>query len=278
MSKKQLVLDRLAELGVSPKRSLGQNFLVGEQVISRILEAVKRLKPEALVEIGPGLGALTEPLIQLAVPFQVIELDRTFAEFWRTKNIEVHEADALKIDWGALRLVRPTVLVSNLPYQIGGHLVVDRSIEPFGITAMVLMFQKEVAQRMTALPSTEDYGFLSVVAQSFWTIQTVVDAGPGQFYPPPNVTSRVLKFERKTAFPEDAQDFVKFVKMAFMQRRKLLTKNLKGVLAQSSTSPEEWKEWLSLNDLSETVRAEELTVMQFQQLFQWIRKKSIASK
>lgn len=145
MTRKELILQRLRELGAEPKRSLGQNFLVAEHVIEKILNAVKLTPSSALIEVGPGLGALTEGLAELGRPMKVVELDSRFAAVWRSRGLEVIEEDALALEWKTLNLASDTLLVSNLPYQISSSLVIERSIDPAGVAKMILMFQKEVA-------------------------------------------------------------------------------------------------------------------------------------
>lgn len=260
--------ERLRELKSDPKRSLGQNFLIDAHVVDQIISAVKELKPIALVEVGPGLGALTENLVKLNVPLQLLEMDRAFVEYWQGREQKVTEEDALRLDWEKLNLVEPTVLVSNLPYQISTHIVVDRCFGPTAINAMVLMFQKEVAQRLQAKPRNGDYGLLSVMAQSHWHITKVVDAGPSSFFPAPKVASQVLKFERKPApFPE-VKPFLSFLKVSFAHRRKLLAKNL---LALEKTSSEKIAAALTAAGIGPKARAEELSVEQFHQLFRSLK-------
>jgi 16S rRNA (adenine1518-N6/adenine1519-N6)-dimethyltransferase len=226
-SKRAEIIEKLKAMGAEPKRSLGQNFLVSSHVIDKIVTAVQAGDPVALVEVGPGLGALTEGLSQLNKPLLLLELDRRFAGHWRSRGFKVIEGDALALDWGTLGLVPGTTLVSNLPYQISSSLVIERSIAPYGVSRMILMFQKEVAQRLMARARTKDYGLLSVIAQTFWDIRLLLEAGPSDFYPPPNVASRVLVFsEARPEGMKDPGEFLRFCKAAFAQRRKLMVKNL----------------------------------------------------
>ncbi|MEK6556398.1 MAG: 16S rRNA (adenine(1518)-N(6)/adenine(1519)-N(6))-dimethyltransferase RsmA, partial [Bdellovibrionota bacterium] len=227
MEQRQQIMRRLQEMEVAPKRSLGQNFLVSEHVIENIISQVRSFKPKAIVEIGPGLGSLTEKLLAMAVPIHLIELDREYARYWKQREtaaqganigssvaggVQVSEADALHIDWNEIVKNPATLLVSNLPYQIGARVVIDRSLGPDSVTKMILMFQKEVAQRLMATPSTKDYGFLTVVAQAQWKIRLLLEAKPNDFYPAPKVTSRVLIFERLKPMVDEF--FVEFVKKA----------------------------------------------------------------
>lgn len=263
MSLKQIVLDKLSKMNVSPKRSLGQNFLVGAHVIDKIINTVKNQGEAKLIEIGPGLGALTEHLLKIDPGLTVIELDRTFSQYWRDQNINVIEKDAVKVDWSKWKGQQRIGLVSNLPYQIGGHVVVDRSIGPINLEFMILMFQKEVAQRITSEHKNSNYGFLTVIAQTFWKTSNLLEAGASDFYPPPNVASRVVTFQRKVSRVSDPKKYVQFVKSGFSQRRKLLVKNLTsfGLKADSV------KATFAQLEINDKVRAEELTPDQFVDLY-----------
>ncbi|MES2962543.1 MAG: 16S rRNA (adenine(1518)-N(6)/adenine(1519)-N(6))-dimethyltransferase RsmA [Bdellovibrionota bacterium] len=274
LSRRQRILAQLKERGAGPKRSLGQNFLVSDHVIDKILVAVKAEPCSAMIEVGPGLGALTEDLIEISsiagIPLTLIELDKNFAAEWSVRSEGTHvklvEADALRVDWSTLALPAGTLFVSNLPYQISSSIVIERSIEPVGITRMILMFQKEVAQRIGSKPTMEDYGLLTVIAQTFWETSTVSDAGPQAFFPPPNVSSRVLEFRKRTPellAPEFAAKYLTFVKAAYSHRRKLLSKNLGATGASSETIAGA----LAAMKLLPTARAEELSAAQFVELF-----------
>ncbi|MEY4616194.1 MAG: hypothetical protein RJB66_1154 [Pseudomonadota bacterium] len=258
------IIAKLESLGAAPKKALGQNFLVSVTTIERIVKAVEELKPQGLVEIGPGLGSLTDSLLKLKVPLKVIELDRAFSQFWRDRKVDVVEADALKWDWNLIKNAEQTVLVSNLPYQISSSIVIDRSIHEKTLKAMVLMFQKEVADRIMAKPKTEAYGLLSVIAQNFWKVSIVTDAGAKDFYPPPRVASRVLLFEPRTDFEGSRKDFLRVVKAGFAQRRKFLISNLK--VLGGNTKDENLRLIFDSLELSHKIRAEELSINQWRDL------------
>jgi 16S rRNA (adenine1518-N6/adenine1519-N6)-dimethyltransferase len=257
----------LEALGIMAKRSLGQNFLVSDTVINKIIEQVKAFAPEAMIEVGPGPGALTDYLLEMKLPLQLIELDTTIAEYWRGKGLPVIEEDALRMDWKQFYGDKKLVFVSNLPYQISSSIVIERSLENVGVEHMVLMFQKEVAQRIRATASSEHYGFLSVIAQTFWKIHTVVDAGPRDFDPPPRVLSRVLGFTRIESEVKNRKAFLTFVKVSYAQRRKLLKKNLSGILNQRQITDEQVISWLEEMGFKATARAEELSPLQMVQLY-----------
>jgi len=264
MSAREEILSLMNELGVEPKKSLGQNFLISDHVIEKILNAVEKLKPTSMIEVGPGLGALTRGLLKMKVPFSVIELDRVFAKYWREKEIDVHEADALQFDWSTLKLSENAILVSNLPYQISSSLVIDRSLDIQQLSAMVLMFQKEVAQRLKANKGHELYGMLSVFAQTFWQIETLLEASSGDFMPPPKVASRVLVFQRKNHGIADKKKYLQMIKGSFLHPRKLLVSNLSTSLGMQKNA---LVEKLVELGLSEKVRAEELDLQQFLALY-----------
>lgn len=260
MSLKDITNQRMQALGIVPKRSLGQNFLISESVVSKIIAAVES-RPGPLVEIGPGLGALTDRLRALSRDYRAIELDQKFAEFWRSQGVQVLEQDALKVEWKEI-FGEGGVLVSNLPYQISARLVVDLSFEPFKPQSMILMFQKEVAERCMAQPRSADYGLLSVVSQLFWKLDRVTSAGTHDFFPAPNVTSRVLSFDKRNDGPVHEKGLLNFVKQAFGMRRKFLTNNLEPLYSRQRVV-------LALERLghSAKARAEELGPNQILELY-----------
>ncbi len=252
-----------------PKKSLGQNYLISDVIISRIIQKALEFKTKKIIEVGPGPGSLTYFLKQQDVDLTLIELDRDWADYWRNQNQKVIEQDALRLDWTQLS-ASDTLLVSNLPYQISSSIVIDRCLDAKLLMGMVLMFQKEVAQKIRGTPDSDHYGFLSVIAQSFWTIEAVTEAGPRDFWPAPKVASRVLCFHPKPEGerPKQAQSYLKFVKQAFHQRRKTLRSNWENHLNQSQADG--WKKSLELIlswGFTDRLRAEELSSEQFQKIW-----------
>lgn len=256
---------RQNELALVAKRSLGQNFLVSDAVINKIISAVEDFTPKSLIEIGPGCGALTDLLLPRYPDMKLIELDRGLASFWRAQGAEVIEGDALRIDWN---FSSESVLVSNLPYQISSSLVIERSVMGAQLRGMVLMFQKEVAQRIRAQTQTEHYGMLSVVAQEFWQIETVCDAGSREFKPAPKVSSRVLKFTAKTSSIADRPHYLRFVKSCFQQRRRVLSTNL-AAWGQGCDLTR-FSVWIENHKKSDKIRAEELSVPELNSLYHFL--------
>ncbi len=257
---------RMNEIKVFAKKSLGQNFLVSDLVINKIIAAVHDEKPQKLIEIGPGCGALTDILLEKYKDITLIELDRDLADFWRQQRQNVIEADALQMTWD---FSPDCMLVSNLPYQISSSLVIERSLDAVQLKAMVLMFQREVAQRIRASKQTEHYGMLSVIAQEFWTIETVCDAGSREFKPAPKVSSRVLKFVPRKSNVEDKKLFLSFVKACFQQRRRVLSTNI-GALGPQFNK-EKLLYWLVENKKSKKIRAEELSPVELNSLYHFLK-------
>lgn len=259
---------RLNEMRLSPKRAFGQNFLVNPHVIAKIVEAVATRPHADLVEVGPGLGALTEPLLAAGLRPHLIEYDPDLVAYWQTRDLVVTPADALKFDWTALKLKDGSLLVSNLPYNISTSLVVERCFGPTALRHMILMFQREVALRLVAQPRTKDYGLLSVLTQLHFDLKKVVDAAPRDFYPAPRVSSRVMAFARKPD-PGLGRPFLRFAKGAFAFRRKFLLKNLRAVVDKSKHSL--MPAALAQLGFDEKTRAEELSPDHFAQLFRALK-------
>jgi 16S rRNA (adenine1518-N6/adenine1519-N6)-dimethyltransferase len=264
MTSRAYVESMMIKLGIEAKKSLGQNFLVSDSAIEKIHRAVQRLQPHTLIEIGPGLGSLTRGFSVARENILLLELDAAFSEYWRSEKYDVIEGDALHWHWDLSARQGPVVLVSNLPYQISKSIVVDRCLDSVPLAGMVLMFQKEVAQKLKAGVKDQAYGMMSVLAQTFWDIETVLEASSGDFLPAPKVASRVLKFTSKPSGVLNPKDFLKFLKACFLHPRKLMISNLLslGVFNRPALA-----EIFEAHKLSEKVRAEELTLIQFMGLY-----------
>ena len=213
-----------------PRKRFGQHFLTDAGVIDAIVGLIDPRPGQALVEIGPGLGAMTSPLVARCVRLTVIELDRDLAVRLRQRaELDVIEADVLKVDFGALaqRLGQRLRVVGNLPYNISTpilfHLleVVDHVVDQH------FMLQKEVVVRMAASPGSKDYGRLSVMLQWRYDIESMLDVAPVAFEPPPRVDSAVVRMQPlPRAAGVDARLLGELVTVAFSQRRKLLRHTL----------------------------------------------------
>ena len=212
------------------RKRFGQHFLTDPAVIDAIVAAIDPRPGDALVEIGPGLGALTGPLAERCGRLDVIELDRDLAaRLRREPALEVIEADVLQVDFGALaaRRGRPLRVVGNLPYNISTPILFHLLPWADRIADQHFMLQKEVVQRMAAAPGTKAYGRLSVMLQWRYDIETVLAVPAAAFEPPPQVESAVVRLQPlPRAAALDVERLGELVAVAFSQRRKLLRHTL----------------------------------------------------
>jgi 16S rRNA (adenine1518-N6/adenine1519-N6)-dimethyltransferase len=212
------------------RKRFGQHFLTDAGVIDAIVAAIGPAAGQAIVEVGPGLGAMTDPLVARCGRLTVIELDRDLAARLRRRpELDVIESDVLKVDFVALaqRLGQRLRVVGNLPYNISTpvlfHLLgaVDQVVDQH------FMLQREVVDRMAARPGGKDYGRLSVMLQWRYDIEAVLNVPPEAFEPPPRVDSAVVRMQpRPVVLPIDTARFGELVRVAFSQRRKLLRHTL----------------------------------------------------
>lgn len=220
------------------KKNLGQHFLKDQAVIANILACIAVQPGEHLIEIGPGQGALTLPLLQRPLSrLDVIELDRTLLPFWEKQAshypaLHVHHADVLRFDLLSILEKNEKIrLLGNLPYQISTPLFFHLLQYQAHVYEMIFMVQREVAERMTAVPHSKAYGRLSVMLQCHYEIDLLFLVMPTAFYPPPAVDSAMIrmKLREKSTLPaiEDPAIFEKLVAHCFNHRRKILKKILK---------------------------------------------------
>ena len=214
----------------APRKRFGQHFLTDAAVLGAIVDAIDPRAGQALVEIGPGLGAMTRPLRERCGELTVIELDRDLAaRLRREPQLDVVEADVLKVDFAALasRLGRKLRVVGNLPYNISTPILFHLLESVDRVHDQHFMLQKEVVDRMAAAPGSKDYGRLSVMLQWRYAIESVLEVGPQAFDPPPRVDSAVVRMLPLPAPPGvDAQVLADLVRVAFSQRRKMLRNTL----------------------------------------------------
>jgi len=248
------------------KKRFGQHFLHDRSVIDKIVAAAKLDPAEEVVEIGPGLGVLTDQLLPLASHVHVMEIDRDLIERLESRQdnrLTVHAGDVLKLPWADLLTRPPYTLVANLPYNISSQVVFKLLANRQLFKRMVLMFQREVGERLVAEPGGKDYGILSVLCQLWYDIEVVTLVKPGAFNPPPKVDSIVLHFKpllTPRVDPIDVAFFQKVVKAAFTQRRKTLRNSLMAggfaaleidaALTAAQIDPTRRGETLSLADFS----------------------------
>jgi 16S rRNA (adenine1518-N6/adenine1519-N6)-dimethyltransferase len=245
------------------RKRFGQHFLHDPGVIRRILDAFGPQADEVIVEIGPGLGALTRPLLEHIRQLHVVELDRDLVARLRSEHpperVQVHEADALEFDFCALAVPGTRLrLIGNLPYNISTPLLFHLLDQSRCVGDMLFMLQKEVVERMGAAPDTPDYGRLSVMIQWRCTVERLFDIGPGAFNPPPRVDSSIVRLTPHPTPPvtvDNPKMFADVVKAAFAHRRKTLRNNLKGIvpgaaMAALGIEPERRAETLTLAEFA----------------------------
>ena len=222
-----------------PRKRFGQHFLHDPGVIARILAAVDPRPEDRLVEIGPGRGALTVPLLERAGRIEAVELDRDVIPLLQRAaagrgELVIHAADALSFDFAALAADgRPLRLVGNLPYNISTPLLFHLLDAAPAVTDMHFMLQKEVVDRMAAGPGSKTYGRLSVMLAAACRVEHLFDIGPGAFTPPPRVRSAFVRLTPWPAPPfplPDPAAFAELVRTAFSKRRKTLRNALGGLL------------------------------------------------
>jgi 16S rRNA (adenine1518-N6/adenine1519-N6)-dimethyltransferase len=261
------------------KKSFGQNFLVDRDFISKIIDAVAAGPNDTVIEIGPGRGALTEALLDRCERLTVIELDKDLipalnAKFGANKRFELIAGDVLKVDFSSITPgdSQEVKLVANLPYYISTAVLFH--LLPFRdrFSNMVLMFQREVVDRMTAAPATSERGFLTVIVEAFFTVEKLFDVPPSAFRPTPKVWSSVARLRPKADIgPLSRQEakFEKLVGAAFRQKRKTILNNLKSSADELRINDP--TQLLSDADIEPKRRAETLTVEEWTRLFsKWI--------
>ncbi len=225
--------------GHRARKRFGQNFLSDPNIIRRIIDAIRPQPGETMVEIGPGLGAMTAPLIERLGHLHVVEIDRDLIarlrETYAPAQLTIHEGDALKFDFGSLGAdaARPLRIVGNLPYNISTPILFHLAEFAAQVKDMTFMLQKEVVMRMVAAPGTEEYGRLSVMLQYRFRMGRMFDVPPGAFRPAPKVMSSIVRMAPLPPEQLGAQDEAllgRIVTAAFGQRRKTLKNTLREFL------------------------------------------------
>ncbi len=248
------------------RKRFGQNFLQDHNVIYNILSSIQANKNEHWVEIGPGLGAITEPLLQQDVLLDVVELDRDLVKtlterFSRFDNFTIHSADALRFNFSALADKEEKLrIIGNLPYNISTPLLFHLLDNAHCINDMHFMLQKEVVDRICAEPGSKKYGRLSVMIQYYCDTELVFNVPPESFDPIPKVMSaivRLIPYKKPPVEIEDIKKLNKVVVTAFSQRRKTLRNSLKKLIAE---------EQIIALGIDPTLRAESISLAEFAKL------------
>ena len=255
----------LEEAGVHPSRQMGQNFLCDPNLARAIVDALGVGAGDAVVEVGPGTGALTEHLVGRVRRLVLVEFDARLAgalerRYAGVAGVEVHHADGAQFDTRRLFRHRPIHLLGNLPYSAGGAIMENFLSSPSPLASAVLMLQKEVVGRVMARPRTKDYGLLTLRVARSWDAELLRVVPPEVFHPRPRVESAVMRLvPRRVPLPvHDARWFDRLLRMGFAQRRKQLHKQLPPVPP--------WGEVASALGVAPTARAEELSLEQWVEL------------
>ncbi|PPD18468.1 MAG: 16S rRNA (adenine(1518)-N(6)/adenine(1519)-N(6))-dimethyltransferase [Methylotenera sp.] len=260
------------------KKRFGQNFLTDQGVIGSLIDAINPQTNQVIVEIGPGLGALTKPLLAKIEHLHVVEIDRDIVAWMQTEyakpayaknTLSIHNVDALKFDFSSLSSnLRVT---GNLPYNISTPILFHLLDNVSHVTDMHFMLQKEVVERMVAQPSTPAYGRLSVMLQYYLAMEYLITVPPEAFDPAPKVESAFVRCVPHATLPFVAKDtaiFSKVVLAAFGQRRKTLRNTLKGLLDDAG---------FTALGISPQLRAENLSVAEFVNISNYLGSNNVGN-
>lgn len=257
----------LENLGISPKKSLSQNFLIDGNIIDKIVSLADITPEDQALEIGPGPGALTDALLNCGVRVLAVEKDRTLAKALaeRNGNIRVICEDVLKVDLEK-ELTEKATVIANLPYNITSPILTSLLPRTNLLKRIVVMVQLEVAERLTATPGTKAYGSLTVFAHLYSKPQWGFKVSRNCFFPQPNVDSAVVRFDLRNP-PKEVEDeaFFHVIRTAFGQRRKMLKSSLKKLY-----SPDSVIQALINIGFQETTRPEELSADQFVEFYRYL--------
>ena len=252
---------------IKMSKKLGQNFLIKRGIVDEIVHAAELTLGEPVLEVGPGIGTLTQGLAQSGADVTAIELDRRLLEVLDTtlasyENVRIVHGDVLKLDVPTIMNHKPFKVVANLPYYITTPIIMSLLESKLPIERLVVMVQKEVALRMVAKPGTKDYGALSVAVQYYTEPDIVLDVPPKSFLPAPAVTSSVIRCVLRDKPPVDVIDeklFFRVVKAGFAQRRKTFANTMKT----TGLSKDRIEELLAKANIDGQRRGETFTLQEF---------------
>ena len=252
---------------IKMSKKLGQNFLIKRGIVDEIVHAAELTPGEPVLEVGPGIGTLTQGLAQSGADVTAIELDRRLLDVLDTTlasydNVRIVHGDVLKLDVPTIMNHKPFKVVANLPYYITTPIIMSLLESKLPIERLVVMVQKEVALRMVAKPGTKDYGALSVAVQYYTEPDIVLDVPPKSFLPAPAVTSSVIRCVLRDKPPVDVIDeklFFRVVKAGFAQRRKTFANTMKT----TGLSKDRIEELLAKANIDGQRRGETFTLQEF---------------
>ena len=249
---------------VRPKKHLGQHFLTDRSIAARIVASLNHAPGDTVIEVGPGKGILTGPLLEKEIHLIAVEIDPESVSHlrhkWPSLGTQLVEQDILKSDLEALA-GGPFHLIGNFPYNISSQIFFRILASREATQSVVCMVQKEVAERIASPPGSKEYGILSVLLGAFFDIESLFKVKPGSFFPPPKVTSGVIRMTRNRVqrLPCDEALFTRIVKTTFNQRRKMIRNSIKSILLHLDSDFE-----LLRN------RPEDLGVPEFIELTRWV--------
>ena len=273
LSNPKVTIEIIQKYNFAFQKRFGQNFLIDGHVIEKIIRAAGITKDDVVLEIGPGIGTMTQYLAEAAGEVFAVEIDKnllpilaeTLAEY---DNVTVVNEDILKVDIAALTGGRPVKVVANLPYYITTPIIMGLFENHIPATSITVMVQKEVAERMQAGPGGKDYGALSLAVQYYAEPYIVANVPPNCFMPRPNVGSAVIRLTRHMEpkiVVKDEKFMFKLIRASFNQRRKTLQNGINNS-AELSIGKDAVVEALRKMGLSESIRGEALTLAQFAEL------------
>lgn len=278
----------MKKYGIYANKSLGQNFLIDENVVETIVNSANITNEDLVIEIGPGLGTLTKELLKKAGKVICIELDTKMLKILkdRFENLEVINEDVLKVNLGELirkqkntNSLKKAKIVANLPYYITTPIIMKLLEEKLDIESITVMIQKEVADRITEIPGERLSGAITYSVYYYATAQKILEVTNNSFIPEPEVKSEVIKLNLRKETPikvDDEKILFKIIKLAFMQRRKTLVNALSN--GNILKNKEQIYQMLQELQIDEKIRGEALTLEQYAEITNWIINKFILEK
>lgn len=278
LSSAKITKNIIQKYGFKLTKSLGQNFLINENILNEIIEAADITKDDVVLEIGTGIGTLTSKLCERAKRVVAVEIDKNLLPILNEtlsayQNIDIINKDILKTDINeelkSLGINQKVKVVANLPYYITTPIIMKILEENVNVSVMVLMLQKEVANRINAQHSTKDYGSLSIAVQYYCDTQIICKVPKNSFIPEPNVDSLVIKLtvnEKRKVEIEDEELFFKLVRGSFAKRRKTILNSLTGY--EDLADKEKLEKLFEISQIDSKRRGETLTIQDFAKLTQ----------
>lgn len=265
VTKPSVIAELLKTHRIKVRKSWGQNFLINSSAVKSMVAAAELSGTETVLEVGPGLGVMTAPLLAQANKVVAVEIDPLLCRYLRHRftqsSFYLVEGDALVQNYKSL-VPGPYLVVANLPYYITSPFLIKLLEEGHPPQVAIILVQQEVAKRLTAIPGTSDYASISVLVQYHCQTEIIVKLGPGNFFPPPQVDSATVKLTWRPPpiLPKDERLMFRIVRTAFSQRRKML----RGLLARAlNLDPEVVAEAMARMGLDTKARGETLSVGDF---------------